>query len=164
MTTISNKEKTKNLSKEKGAIFSIDTLIGFTLTLLILLSFVQLTTNVFMQQKQNIKQFYLEEKTIMIADSLIKNRNEKNPLLGACIIDNDKKRVKSNEIEEELLLQAKKFELKEFFVKELTWEKNKTTKIILLNNKNSNNCILVKRFALINNEKAIITIQGCLVE
>ncbi len=153
-----------NFFSKKGAIFSIDALIAFTLTLLILLSFVQLTTNIFVQQKEQVKQFYLEEKTLMIADSLVKNRNLENSLLGACAADSDKKRITGNEIEEQLLLQAKPFELKEFFAKELKFETKGMTKIISLNNKESENCLSAKRFALIDGEKSIIEIKGCLIE
>jgi len=108
--------------------------------------------------------FYLEEKTLMIADSLVKNLNEENPLLGSCVKDGDKKRIKSNEIDETLLLQAKSFELKEFFVKELSWKIGATEKRITLSEKESANCLTAKRFALIGSKKGVIEVKGCLTD
>lgn len=144
----------------KGAIFSLDALISFSITLVILLLFISTVTQNYSAQKENLLNYYLEEKTLMVIDSLVKNNNPENFLLGACITDTDKKRIKSNELSLLQLTNVKPFELKEFFVKQITWKDN----VKLLSEKESHNCITMQRFVLIDSERDIILLTGCLSE
>jgi hypothetical protein len=110
---------------------------------------------------QNIETFELEEKALLIADSFAKNFDKNNTLLGACIYDSDKKRVKTNEISSVNIQNSKSVIFGNIFVKSITYTKGSETKTLTLSTKNSVDCISAKRFVLIDGEKAIIQILTC---
>ncbi len=149
---------------KKGLIFSIDAMFSFVIILFSVFGLLYFISTNYENQKETIQDFYLMEKTFLITDSLIKNNNPKNYLLGSAIINLDKKRTLSNELKREYLLLAQKFELEDFFVKELTWSNETETKKMILSEKNSNNCISAKRFVKIDDRKSIIELKGCLIE
>ncbi len=151
----------KHLQKQKGQIFGIDAMIAFTIMLFCVLVFATSTANQSQKTQNNLLHYELEEKTFLIADSLVKNRDENNPLLGACIIDYDKKRVLTNQLDYTLLQNAKSAEFGDIYAKQITLEQNNNTQIIRLADKNSSECITAKRFAKISGEKTIIGVTIC---
>lgn len=148
----------------KGIIFSFDTMLAFLIIVFSIFFSIQFISINFEEKKEEIKNYYLSEKVLLIADSLIKNNNPKNYLLGSAIIDLDKKRIISNELKREHLINAKGFELEDFFIKEISWENLEEIKKIKLSEKESKNCFTSKRFVLIDEKKSIIEIKGCLIE
>ena len=128
MPTILNKKTNKKTNKKilnistKGMIFSFDTMISFIIMLFVIFGSIYFISTNYEKQKENLENFYLTEKTLLTIDSLVKNHNEENYLLGSATIDILKKRVKSNELTKENLLNSKKFELNDFFVKEISWK------------------------------------------
>ena len=140
-------------------------MVAFTLMLLGMLVFAITLANYGNAIAQNTEDFFLEEKTLAVADSLVKNNNPENYLLGACIVDAEKKRVRGSELSGALLAQAKPFALEGFFVKSVSIARaGKPKQQINLSEKVSEKCLSAKRFALVDNEKAIIEIEGCVDE
>lgn len=145
----------------KGIIFSMDTLIAFTILLFILMVFVINVNSSTNNLTQNVGHFFLEEKTFLIADSLVKNYNEENNLLGACVYDPKKRRVKSNEINSQNFLNLKTINQDNFFVKSVSYTTNTRNKKVVLSEENGE-CIIVKRFVLIDGEKGVVFVEGCI--
>lgn len=164
--SINNKSIQKKSMKKilkinnRGIIFTIDTLLTTIILLIILLSFSIILFQIINNNLELEKQFFLEQKTIAIADAIVKNNNS-NALLGMSKIDFEKKRVLSNN----LTLSNNNFtsiELNDFFIKEVSYLlKNKQSKTIFLNKKTFSNCFAVQRFVLIEKQKGLIKIVGC---
>jgi hypothetical protein len=147
----------------KGFIFTTDlifTIAILLITMLVFVIFVNNQINFFTEQEKN---FYLEEKTIFVADAFIKNYNSNNTMLGACIFDSDKKRILSNELSSINFLKIKQLNTSDFFIKKII-VKNVLTKEIFLDNTQSNTCFSIKRFAFVDNLKSEINFVGCLHE
>ncbi len=147
----------------KGIIFSMDALVAFIIVLFLIMVFVIHIGNQQNQITQNIGQFFLEEKTILIADSLIKNYNSENTLLGSCIYNVEKKRVKSNEINTTNFSGFKPIEQDNFFVKSVSYQTPTKKEKWLVENKKGE-CLVVKRFAIINGKNGMIFVEGCTSE
>ncbi len=152
---------------QKGIIFSTDAMLAFSITLLMILGFAIALGNYSERMSEKSESFFLEEKTFMVADSFVKNYNSENTMLGACIVDYEKKRVKSNWIDSTNFEEIKQVDINGFFVKEIVAKSNITEKTpsekhIFLDNFEGKNCLKVERFVLIDGEKAIIQIEGCL--
>jgi hypothetical protein len=144
----------------RGIIFSIDALVAFIIVLFMLLAFVVTLNNETNNLTQNIGHFFLEEKTILVADSLIKNYNEENALLGACLFDFEKRRVRSNELSSLNFNNLKKLNLNDFFVKSISYQtKTKSKKYLIESSEGI--CLVVRRFVLIDGEKGLIFVEGC---
>jgi len=144
----------------KGIIFSMDALIAFVIVLFILLIFVFSVNHQTDKITQNVGQFFLEEKVMLIADSLVKNYNEENALLGACVIDIEKKRVKSNEINSANFSNLKPIEQDSFFVKSVSYQTNTRKNKFIIENR-TGECLVVRRFVLIDGEKGFVFVEGC---
>ncbi len=148
-------------SFERGIIFSLDAGISFTIVLIGVLVFV-FALNGYAESAKNISiNFELEEKALMLADAMVKNNNSQNPLLGACIYDADKKRVRTNELSSTEIKRAQFMQFGKIFVKSISYETARKKEITPLTQKTSENCITSKRFVLIDGEKGIIFIQTC---
>jgi len=149
---------------QKGIIFSIDATISFVIALISILIFVLYLSNIVLSEERNIEQIELDQKAIFIADSMVKNQNSDNALLGACNYDIDKKRVITNNLNyTQIKTNSKPITIGNFFVKNIviTFVNTNQKETIILSEKNSNNCTNVKRFALVDNFKAIIEVKTC---
>lgn len=144
----------------KGIIFSMDALVAFVIVLFMLLIFVFSVNNQTNKITQNVGHFFLEEKVMLVADSLVKNFNEENSLLGACIVDIEKKRVKSNEIASINFSNLKPFHQDDFFIKSVSYQTTTRKNKFLIENKEGE-CLVVKRFVLIDGEKGFVFVEGC---
>ena len=146
---------------ERGMIFSLDAGISFTIVLVGMLVFV-FTLNGYAQSAEKINaNFELEEKALMIADAMVKNANAENPLLGACIYDAEKKRVKTNELSSSEIKRTRPAQFGKVFVQRISYEIGGKKETLVLDQKNTNNCATAKRFVLIDGEKGLIFIQTC---
>lgn len=144
---------------QKGLIFSIDSLLAFIILLIALMGFVFMLADYEKRVNESSKFFYLEEKTIMAADSFVKNYSNKNALFGSAIFDLDKKRILNNELNNKKNF-IEYFEITGFFVKRVLIGKT----VLFESEKESKNCITVKRFVLFDSQKKIVEYTGCLVE
>jgi hypothetical protein len=142
-------------------IFSTDAIIAFSIMLLTMLAFACTLANTAQNSLQTTTNLELEEKTLMIADSMVKNYFEKNTLLGACITDTDKKRVKTNEINSANLKKAKQPDIEGIFVQKILFKTKTTKETIELEKKQAKECLTAKRYALIDGEKGIIETTIC---
>lgn len=157
MSIISNKFFKIN---NKGIIYTFDLLLTIIIIFAILLFYSTYIFYLIEEKNMNEKDFFLKEKTLAISDSLIKSSNS-NSFLGIAKKDFEKKRVLSNQIDLSNL-NFDKFELGDFFVKEINYK----TKSGLINNlyfseKEFSSCYSIERFVLINNKKALISVRGC---
>ena len=148
--------------KEKGAIFSLDAAIAFALTLLSLLAFASALGNHSSQITGQEESVFLQEKTLMVADSFVKNYNPENGLLGACAVDPEKRRVKSNELDSRNFAGIRPFAAGSFFVKKVSVPAKGFARE--LDARQGKQCLTVRRFVLVDGEKAIVEVEGCLDE
>ena len=148
----------------RGIIFSLDAGISFTITLAMALIFATILAQNAASIENEIKNFELEENALFIADSLVKNYNENNTLLGSCVLDLEKKRVRTNEILLSNLSKAKAININEIYVESIFVKTSSLEKIFQLERELSINCINVKRFVLIDGEKGIIGVKTCTTE
>ena len=128
------------------------------ITLLVFATLLAQNTNI---EKENLDNFELEEKTLLISDSLVKNYDENNTLLGGCVLDNDKKRVLTNQLNSENLQKAKKEELGEYTVQKISLNFGSKTEEIELDNNDYTNCLASKRFVLVDGKKTILEVKVC---
>ena len=143
-----------------GAIFSIDALLAFIIFLFIILSFTVTLSNHSNDILNASKQFYLEEKTILAADSFVKNNVSENGLLGSASIDFDKKRIRANELTTINFHKFKDYNSGNFFVNSI----HSGNTVIYDSGLKSENCFSVKRLVLLDGQKKVITYMGCLTE
>jgi hypothetical protein len=149
---------------QKGIIFSTDAIISFIIALLTTMIFVLYLSNIVLMEERKIEQIELDEKAIFIIDSMVKNQNEENALLGACNYEISKKRVLTNNLNYlQIKTNSKPLSLGNFFVKTIaiTFVNTNQKETIMLSEEISKNCINVKRFALIDGFKAIIEVKTC---
>ena len=144
----------------KGLIFSMDAMVAFVIVLFMLLVFALTINAEGNNLTQNVGHFFLEEKVMLVADALVKNYNEENGLLGACILDLEKKRVLSNEIDSANFLHLNPVVQDNFFVRSVGYETAFKKEKWLIENK-SGNCLVVRRFALIDGARGLVYVEGC---
>lgn len=163
-----NPKNKKNCFKinKKGFIFSTDLIISIIIILFSITSFLIIINNNLGLAIKFEKEKYVEQKTIFVADSFVKNFSEENAMLGSCIIDFEKKRVLSNEISSTNFSNIKELKINDFFIKKIESENIIGKKIIYSNNNNMReiDCISVKRFVFLDGIKSIISFTGCLNE
>ncbi|MDD3159462.1 MAG: hypothetical protein PHQ98_00665 [Candidatus ainarchaeum sp.] len=142
---------------EKAMFYSIDLIVSFCL---ILITIFILMSSYFQNYNFNLNQFKdneLIEKTIFLADSFVKNRNIENSLLGSCQIDYEKKRIISNQLDESLFSKIKQLNIKNFFVKEIKLDEKQIFHDLL----ESKDCVTIKRYVLIKDNKKVLSLKGC---
>jgi len=115
---------------------------------------------------KNVDDFFLEEKTMFVADAFVKNFDPQNALLGACVVDIEKKRVRSNELDSANFSNLKSLEIENFFVKKISYyfSNNRKEQIIYFSQRLSSNCLNIKRFVLLDGVKSLVFVTGCLDE
>ncbi|MFA5361014.1 MAG: hypothetical protein WC290_01035 [archaeon] len=157
-----NKKRFNNFN-QKGIIFSTDATISFVIILFTILIFTLNLSNTINLTERELTQLELDQKAIFITDSLIKNQNTVQPLLGACIYDEEKKRVLTNNIDYLKIKQSSGLKINTFFVESITIEFLKTKQIekVIYNTQNTTQCTSIKRFIIANNQKAIIEVRIC---
>lgn len=152
-----------NSTSQKGLIFTIDSI--FTVLIILIIVFLSFVFVFGKIEKQNYQfdQFFLEEKTIAIADSLVKNSNV-NSFLGLAKKDLDKKRVISNFVSLDKI-NFIDLDLDGFFIKEINLiYKNNLVQNIFSSDIVSDNCFSITRFVLVDDlvlKKAKINVVGC---
>ena len=149
----------------KGGIFSIDLLFSFLLISLLLVFCVNSETSLLLENSAGLKNFELEEKALFIADSLAKNYDKNNALLGSAFFDSGKLRVVSNLVDFEFLKTAKPQAFGKVSVFELSMQKKNSQKTAVFSKPISGNsdCFAVQRFVLLqqSGEKALVRVVVC---
>lgn len=136
--------------KSKGIYFSFDFLVAFILLLLCLLLILQNTSALVEKTVLKQKETQLTMTGLFLLDSLIKNRDDENPLMGAAFFNADLKRVEQNTVDLELLSKiTQKNDFEEFFLKSVYVKYKNFEKKYLLEKNEGKNCFGVERFVLI---------------
>lgn len=151
---------------ERGLVFSLDlaiaTVVMFAIAFLILLySSSLIENNTSLQNRLS-----LERKVIYLADSLVKNHNSENPLLGSAVYNPFLKRVESNKIDYLLLksISPKNFDQNGIIIIRLEIESKDGKIEKIIENSFSGECISVERFVLMQKiflEKSLIRLVVC---
>ena len=103
-----------------------------------------------------------EEKAVFLADSLVKNRLEENPLLGSAVFDSAKKRVLENSIDLALLEKAVPQCFGSACAKKLYLRGGIDLEIFSLDlEKNNENCVSVERLVFVGGKKALLGVVVC---
>ena len=147
-----------------GSVFSLELLFAFLACSMILVFSLNQESAMLLESSQGLKGFFLEEKAVMIADSLVKNSNPENPLLGSAFFDSEKHRIIPNLLDYSALKQAKPFAFGKIKVLELSLQrKNSLPELIFSNPLPSGNCVSLRRFVLLQDtlEKAIVGVIAC---
>ncbi len=120
------------------------------------------------KNKEFAEKFSMQRMGIFLIDSLIKNYDQNNPLMGSVYFNPETKRAESNVIDYSLLKRARA-DAVEFdegvFIKKLYIEFKSGEKEILFKNNKNGNCLALERFVLIKKllgeEKAKIAVVVC---
>jgi len=144
---------------DKGIIFATDAVIAFIVVLITLMVFSIMLGSESQSLASSSKDYFLEQKTLAVADALVKN-SYKEGEIGLCIFDAEKKRVLSNEINSVNIYKLAKIEQDNFFLKSISFSspKRKEKRIF---EKKEGECIVAKRFVLIDGEKGMLFVEGC---
>ncbi|MCR4368527.1 MAG: hypothetical protein NUV67_01325 [archaeon] len=145
------------------AIFSLDSLLASAILLSMLLLTSSMAGAFIETQKAKSAQHERSTLAISLSQALVKNRNEKNPLLGAAYYNPEKKRVEANVVDEKLLTLLEKiaptkfgeYEASVAYVRLLWDAAPKTT---------PKKCTIVERFVLVkgfSEKKALIGVGVC---
>ena len=110
-------------------------------------------------QVGELNKIELQRKAIFLIDSIVKNRNEENPLLGSAIFDKQKKRVLQNRLDVELLKNVKPIQSEEFYISKLSFTTNKEE--IIFQSKPKGNCISIDRTVTIVNKIGKLEVIAC---
>ena len=105
---------------EVGFVFGFDLGIAFVAVLLMLSL---MLAHFGFEREQAVGAFgeiSLQRKAVFLIDSMAKNRDEGQPLLGSALFDEDKRRVLQNEIDLALLGKASGFRKGRFFVSQVS--------------------------------------------
>lgn len=147
---------------EKGMIFSLDAVLAFVILLFATLVFATTVGNTTEQTTQGLSNFELEEKALMITDSLVKNYSSENTSLGSCITDLEKRRVRTNELSSANLRNAQPVVFDKIFLQKIEYKTSTRSETIQIEpNKKTKQCLSVKRFVLLDSEKGIVQTTIC---
>lgn len=111
------------------------------------------------ETKNGFESQELQRNALMMMDSLVKNRDTEKPQFGAAVFDAEKKRVRSNALERQLLQAIPSAQEKEnlpvFFKKiELRFADGKKETIFEI--ADGTNCLSVERFVVVGTKKALV--------
>tara|TARA_Y100000310_G_C20702563_1_gene831299 strand:- start:10135 stop:10587 length:453 start_codon:yes stop_codon:yes gene_type:complete len=146
---------------EKGLIFSIDAVIAASI-LLLSLTLIFISFNYFAQnQIQNTKESNKELFALTLSESIVKNRNEKEPWKGAAYFNSEKQRVEQNVIDASLLKKIPETDFGDYWLSGI-YERN-TQGVKYFFNKQKNNCLVVERFVVMKDFLEQKTILGLVI-
>jgi len=145
-----------DITGEAGFVFSFDLAIAF-LTVLLMLS-LMLAHFGFEKERalDSFEEISLQRKAVLLIDSMVKNRSEGQPLLGAAAFDREKGRVLSNEIDLALLGKARGLRRESFFVSSVSVAGQS-----LLFEKPLENCASLDRLVLVQGSFERLVVVAC---
>ena len=138
----------------KAFLFSLDLMIAFLLLTVIL--FASLAHSFFLVNNalHASASVALEQKAIALADSLVKNRNVENPLLGSAVLDPARHRVLSNVMDASLLARLEPQALGGVRVSQ-AYVRDSLSFRVLFSEDASGACVTVERVILLEGVKAL---------
>jgi len=152
----SNCKRNKQNQNSRGFVFSLDlaiAVIAMLLMLSLMLSQLEILKN---REIADIERIELQRNAIFVIDSMAKNRDEEQPLLGMAMYDAEKHRVLSNEIDSILFENAEPVVFENFFVSSVS-----IGEIEKLFEEQGEKCISVDRIVLANEKKEMLEAVVC---
>lgn len=139
----------------------MDLMISFIALIGIMFLIASISANFSKEKTFELKKTILEKNAIFLADSIVKNFDKNNAFYGNALLNLEKHRIKSNELNENF----ENFSMPEnsgFFVKKISIKfLNGLEKTLIEEQKNSGNCIAIERFVLIDGQKANFLVMVC---
>ena len=153
------------LTTVKGSVFSLDLLFSFMIISVIFVLAVNSEAGLLFGNSESLKVFELEEKALLVADSLVKNLDGNNALLGSAFFDSGKHRVVSNFVDFDFLKTASPQSFGRVSVFELSVQGKNSLKTAVFSTQipAGSNCFAVQRFVLLQQgrEKALVRVVAC---
>jgi hypothetical protein len=138
-----------------GFAFSLDLTVAFVAMLLMLsLMFTQLNL-VKEEQLAGLEKLSLQERAIFLIDSMVKNRNLQQPFLGSALYDPEKHRILQNQLDPEILLNAREADFGKFSVSRPSFTGNRVVSA------GARNCISLDRIVLIEGMVSKVEVTVC---
>ena len=144
----------------KGFVFSTDLAITTILIFLMLFTVVSSFSSRSLDEARKIKEAELEKNAVFLLDAIVKNNSE-NGLKGAAVLDMEKHRVKSNEIDMKKLKQGEEIEMGEFFLQKISIVRRNGKEDVILETGRKRNCFGLSRIALIGTEAVKVELVLC---
>lgn len=144
----------------KGGIFSFDLLFASLAVFLILFLIIQQESFFVSAQRNSFSNLLLEEKSLLLADSLVKNHIPDSPELGSAVFDLEKKRVISNKIDSVLLSEIESKEISSFYLSGIYLKYFEKESFLFFEERNGN-CASVERFVSLNGRKTLLGVVLC---
>lgn len=148
---------------KKGFYFSVELLFSFLLILLAFFFLFFFLSEKITSEKKESESLKLYLNTIKFLDVVVKT-NDVN--FGAAIPDIQLKRVKSNNLSLERLksLNFDFFANSDFKISffRVTFKDGNSFYLFNDSNRKQDNCIIIERFALVENKKALLSLKNCL--
>ncbi len=150
-----------NTIDNRGFIFSIDLAVSFIAMLLMVLLILMHASVLKEQQVELINKFDLQRNAIFLVDSLVKNNDAGQPLLGSALFDAEKHRVLSNNLDSFLLGSAAQFEKDGFFVSRVSFKDEFGIEQVFFKGTAGSNCLALDRVVLLNGAKGLLAVNVC---
>lgn len=142
------------LKHEKGVIFSFDLVFAF-IALCVMMYFILLNADAMMDEgNSRIREFDSYSRSLLIADSAVKNYDMENPLLGAAHYNPEKRRVEENVIDAALLAEVEGADI-------LFLEYGDGSRETIIDGKEKGECTVVERFVFLGGRKAQLNMGVC---
>lgn len=138
-----------SITGENGFLFSLDVVVAFLAMLLMLSLMLQHLEMAKEQQLGWTQRFALQRNAVMLIDSMVKNRDEKQPLLGSALYDEKKHRVLSNQLDLHMFPKAGQLPSELFFVSRLSLKAGSQEKTVLFQT-GRKNCVSLDRIVLVS--------------
>ncbi len=147
----------------RGFVFSFDLAIAFIAVLLMLSLALMQSSHAAKEQAAALGEFASMQKTVFLLDSMVKNSNAAEPLLGSAIFNPETRRVESNVLDPRLLLSAKGIKDKGVLVSRVAFKamSSGAEQTVFEEHTASRSCFALSRFVLIGGEKAVLEMKAC---
>ena len=157
------------MKAEKGLAFAADFLTATMLLFLCTLAIYAHINGSIEKISSDYKKIKLAENGIFLMDSLVKNNDQNNPLMGSAYFNSRLKRVEQNVVDEGLLKKiSEKSEQRQFagfFVKSVSFQQKGQEPQKIFETPQNGACIGIERFAILkgdfSKEKVKITAVVC---
>lgn len=142
------------LKHEKGIIFSFD--LGFAfIALCIMMYLILLNADAMMEAgNSRVSEFGSYSRSLLIADSAVKNYDMENPLLGSAHYSLGKRRVEENVIDAALLAKVDGADI-------VFLEYGDDSREMIRDEEKGKECIVAERFVFLGGRKAKLDIGFC---
>jgi hypothetical protein len=139
-----------------GFVFSFDLAIAF-IAMLLMLSLMLAHFGFGKEQAlETFGEISLQRKAVFLIDSMVKNRDEKQPLLGSAVFDGKKRRVLQNGLDLELLEKAGGFRRGTFFVSQVSVSGQR-----LFFEESGERCLTLDRLVLVQGSLEKLVVVAC---